>query len=137
FSNFDDQRLYRQDDGGLPVSLTPEPPEPRALRYADGRLTADGSLLICVRERHEAGFVHNELVAVPANGSADPRVVAGGNDFYAFPRPSPEGRRLAWTTWNHPNMPWDGTELWIGDLAADGTVSAERRVAGGPDESIY
>jgi dipeptidyl aminopeptidase/acylaminoacyl peptidase len=147
FSNQADQRLYRQDreeagaDGparwSAPVPLTPAPPADRAHRYADGRVTLDGRLLITVRERHEAdGSVVNELVSLPTDGSAKPHVVASGHDFYAAPRLSPDGHRIAWLSWDHPRMPWDGTELWTADLAADGTVAAERLVAGGPRESI-
>ena len=90
-----------------------------------------------MRERHEAdGSVVNELVSLPADGSAEPRVVASGHDFYAAPRISADGRRVAWLSWDHPRMPWDGTELWAAELAGDGSVSGERLVAGGPDESI-
>ncbi len=90
-----------------------------------------------VRERHEAdGEVVNDLVSLPTDGSAEPRVIAAGHDFYAAPRISPDGRRLAWLTWDHPRMPWDGTELWTAELAGDGSVTGERLVAGGPDESI-
>jgi dipeptidyl aminopeptidase/acylaminoacyl peptidase len=63
-------------------------------------------------------------------------VVASGADFYAAPRLSADGSRLAWLAWNHPNMPWDGTELWVGELARDGTVAGARRIAGGPTESV-
>ncbi|HJP65309.1 MAG TPA: S9 family peptidase [Actinomycetota bacterium] len=135
-SNFADQRLYRQDRDRSPVPITAEPPQPRSHRYADAVLTPDGSTLICVRERHEDDGVINELVAVAADGSAEPRILVGGNDFYSFPRVSPDGTKLAWTTWNHPNMPWDGTELWVADLTADGPANATL-VAGGPEESIF
>ena len=133
-SEFSDSRLYRIEDGEA-MPLTPEPPEPNALRYADGNVTPDGRLLVCVRERHEDGAVHNELVAFPADGSVEPRVIASGHDFYAAPRLSPDGRRLAWVSWDHPRMPWDGTELWVADLAGDGMLSREQLVAGGPEES--
>lgn len=136
FSNFEDQRLYRQDPPDRPVPVTPEPPVPGSVRYADGKVTSDGRLIVCVRERHDDG-VTNELVALPADGSGDPRVIAGGHDFYAFPRISPDGSRLAWTCWDHPRMPWDGTELWVGELTEDGTLGRERRVAGGDAESIF
>ncbi len=100
-------------------------------------MTPDGRLLVTVRERHETdGEVVNELVSLPADGSAAPRVIASGHDFYAAPRLSPDGRRLAWLSWDHPRMPWDGTELWTAELAGDGTVAGERLVAGGPQESI-
>jgi dipeptidyl aminopeptidase/acylaminoacyl peptidase len=134
-SEFSDSRLYRIEDGTA-TPLTPEPPEPNSLRYADGEVTADGRLLVCVRERHEGGAVHNELVAVPADGSAEPRVAASGHDFYAAPRISPDGRQIAWVSWDHPRMPWDGTELWAAELGADGAFTGERLVAGGPEESV-
>ena len=141
FANFADQRLYRQDrqgEGyGAPQPITPEPPRPRSLRYADGRITANGQQLICVRERHEAdGTVINELVILPTDGSALPRIITGGYDFYAAPRISPNGKQLTWLSWNHPLLPWDGTELWVADLAADGTLQNQRQVAGSADEAI-
>jgi dipeptidyl aminopeptidase/acylaminoacyl peptidase len=125
FSNFDDGRVYRVDDGSTPRAVTPEPPEPQALRYADGRLTADDATVVCVRESHRGGDVVNELVSFSADGSAEPSVVQTGRDFYAAPRPAPDGR-LAYLAWDHPLLPFLGCELWV-----DGT-----RVAGGPDESI-
>jgi len=134
-SEFSDSHLYRIEDRQA-TPVTPEPAAPNALRYADGDVTPDGRLLVCVRERHENGMVHNELVALPADGSAEPRVIASGHDFYAAPRPSPDGRRLAWICWDHPRMPWDGTELWLAELAGDGTLSSEHLVAGGPEESV-
>jgi dipeptidyl aminopeptidase/acylaminoacyl peptidase len=138
FSNFPDQRLYRQERVGGPKPITPEPPEPASLRYADGRVTPDGKTIICVRERHEPNReAINEIVALSADGSGEARIVISGYDFYSFPRISSDGRRLAWTCWNHPQMPWDGTELWIGDLDSSGLVSRSRRIAGGLVESIF
>ena len=144
FSEFEDQRLYRLEVGratsgaaaNRPRPITPAPPVLRGVRYADGRVTPDGRTLVCVRERHEDGEVFNELVALPENGSAAPRVVAAGHDFYAAPRLSPDGRQLAWLSWDHPRMPWDGTELWVAELTAAGELAAERRVAGGLTESV-
>ena len=136
-SSFDDSRLYRIDSAGAePLPTTPEPEQPNALRYADGRVLADGRLLLCVRETHGDGEPRNELVALPLDGSSEPRVVAAGRDFYAAPRPSPDGRQVAWTSWDHPQMPFEGTELWVADLATDGSFTNERHVAGGPTESI-
>ncbi len=135
FTDFADQRLYRQALGGPPAPLTPEPTQPAAWRYADARVTPAGATVICVREVHEGkGEPRNELVALPLDGSADPRPIAGGRDFYSFPRISPDGRWLAWTCWEHPNMPWDGTELWLAPLDAP---EQGRRVAGGPEESVF
>jgi dipeptidyl aminopeptidase/acylaminoacyl peptidase len=137
FSNYEDQRLYRVEPGGAPEPVTPEPAVAGALRYADGRPTPDGGLIVCVRESHASGAVVNELVVLPADGSAAPRVIAAGRDFYAWPRVSPDGTRLAWMQWDHPQMPWDGTELMVAALEPDGTVGAGERVAGGARESIW
>jgi dipeptidyl aminopeptidase/acylaminoacyl peptidase len=138
FSNFKDQRLYRQDPGGRPRAITPEPLPAGGLRYADGRVTPDGKTIICVRERHLDGReVINEIAAVPAGGFGEARVIASGYDFYSFPRISRDGRKLAWTCWRHPQMPWDGTELWAGDLNADGSISNAGLIAGSSSESIF
>lgn len=138
FSNFKDQRLYRQEPGSAPRAITPEPPSPESFRYADGRVTPDGQTIICVRERHEEGReAINEIVALPADGSCQPRVILCGADFYSFPRVSPDGKQLAWTCWRHPQMPWDGTQLWVGNLTSDGWVANSRRVAGSTAESIF
>ncbi len=140
YSEFDDQRLYRQDIGNDqiadPQPITRPPARARALRFSDGRVTPDGRLLVAVRESHEDGSVTNELVAVLTSPrGTDQLVLTGGRDFYAAPRVSPDGRLLAWLCWDHPQMPWDGTELWVGELSATGLGRA-RRVAGGPSESI-
>jgi dipeptidyl aminopeptidase/acylaminoacyl peptidase len=138
FTNDEDQRLYRQERGGDPVAITPEALERRGLRYADMDLSPDGATIACVRERHESdGLPVNELVVLPADGSREPVVVASGRDFYAFPRWSPDGGRLAYLGWDFPQMPWDGTELVVLELSADGATGASRRVAGRTDESIF
>jgi dipeptidyl aminopeptidase/acylaminoacyl peptidase len=136
FSDFGDQRLYRQDPGSPPRPITPEPATRAADRYADACPTPDGRLLVCVRERHRDGEVLNELVALPADGGRPPVVLASGRDFYASPRVGPDGRRLAWLEWDHPNMPWDGTELKVAGLAGDALAGTPTTVAGGPEESV-
>jgi dipeptidyl aminopeptidase/acylaminoacyl peptidase len=134
FSNFTDQRLYRQDRGGEPVPVSPA----GEFRYADGQITPQGRFL-CVREDHSAGGREpvNAVVSLALDGGGEVRVLASGRDFYAFPRLSPDGARLAWLSWNHPNMPWDGTELWVGELRPDGTVAGAELIAGGERESIF
>jgi dipeptidyl aminopeptidase/acylaminoacyl peptidase len=141
FSNFADQRLWRHEARGDPVAITAE--SGGRDRYADGRVTSDGRWILCVRERHPdpddpAGVV-NELVAVPAGGGAEPVVLRGGRDFYATPRISPDGARLAWLEWDLPWMPWDGCELLTADLADDGPrLENVTQVAGrAAEESIF
>lgn len=137
YSDLLDQQLRCIAPDGSARVLTAEP----GSRFADGRLTPDRRWYVCVRERHADSEPEpvNELVAVAlAPASDEPgevRVVADGADFYASPRPSPDGTRLAWVQWNHPDMSWDGTELWVADLH-DGEVTGARRVAGSRDESL-
>jgi dipeptidyl aminopeptidase/acylaminoacyl peptidase len=131
YSEFSDQRLSRlKGDGGI-VPLTPDPRRPMALRYADTISGPDGSV-ICVRETHpEESEAVNELVAIAADGVTS--VIASGSDFYSSPRLSPDGTRLAWIEWSHPNMPWDGTRLIVADAR---NPSGHTVVAGGDAESI-
>ena len=138
FSNFADQRLYRQVGGGAPEPVTPVPePGGSSWRYADGRIDAQRGLWIGVREEHAAdGAVINTLVAVDPNAGNPGRVLAQGCDFYAAPRLSPDGNHLAWLSWNHPHMPWVSTELWLARVADDGSLAEPSCIAGGPRESI-
>ncbi len=136
FSNFADQRLYRIDPGTSPRAITNEPKHPRARRYADPVVSPDGNHLICVRERHEADAVINDLVVLATDGSSPARVLAEGHDFYAAPALSPDARQLSWITWDHPRMPWDGTELSEATLDDEFNVVDERIVCGGLEESV-
>ncbi|MGC9357116.1 MAG: S9 family peptidase [Anaerolineae bacterium] len=146
FSNFADQRLYRMDaepalpgsrrSFGRPRPITPE----TALRYADGVFDTVRDRLICVREDHRISMreATNTIVEVNPSGDVDGgQVLVSGNDFYATPRLNPAGDRLIWLTWNHPNMPWDGTELWMAEVHEDGSLGEPRKVAGGATESIF
>lgn len=135
FSNYSDQRLYRLEIGAEPVAVTPEPPSPRAWRYADPVLTPDGKYLVCVRERHE-GDVINDLVALATDGTGEPVVLAEGHDFFTSPTLSRDGRRLAYLAWDHPNMPWDTTMLYEADLDDHCRVTSRRVVVANPDESV-
>ncbi len=137
FTNFDDQRLYRQPAGGEPEPLTPEANPAGGLRYADFVVDAARDRLVCVHEDHTGGGHEpvNTLVSVSLADGAITTLVSG-SDFYAAPRLSPDGSQLAWLSWNHPNMPWDGVELWLAPVAADGSLGDAELVAGGPEESI-
>ena len=137
FANFDDQRLYRQEVGGEPQPLTPGTDPVGGLRYADFVVDGSRQRLICVHEDHTGGGHEpaNTLAAVPLDGGT-PQVLVAGSDFYSAPRLSPDGGQLAWLSWNHPNMPWDGTELWVAPVEADGSLGEAELVAGGPEESV-
>jgi dipeptidyl aminopeptidase/acylaminoacyl peptidase len=134
FSNFDDQRLYRQSRNNQPEPLTPA----IEMRYAEPVIDSRRKRLICVREDHTGeGEAVNTLVSINLEDGDDARVIVYGNDFYSSPRLSPDGKRLSWLTWNHPNMPWDGTELWVGEVNDDGSLEQVERIAGGIEESIF
>jgi dienelactone hydrolase len=145
FANFADQRLYRCGDTGAPTPLTPAPADDAADRFADFVLSPGGDHVWCVRERHEAGGrIIRGIVTVPLDGSgvADPaaiRVLVSGSDFYAFPAPSPDGTRLAFICWDHPRMPWDGTELRVAALNGAEPISdkaQQQLIMGGEAESV-
>ena len=134
FSNFDDQRIYRQDDDGEPQPITPDAP----LRYADATLDHRRSRLICVREDHsDPANIANAITSVPADGAGEQVVLFDGWDFVSSPRLSPDGGTLAWLSWNHPNMPWDGTHLWTAPVLDDGTLGDATLVAGGERVSVF
>ncbi len=134
FSNDSDQRLYRQVDGVVLAPITAV----AGRRYADIIVDPRCRRLIGVCEDHAAGGEPvNTLISIDLTAPHEIRTLAAGNDFYAAPRLSPDGARLAWLSWNHPEMPWDGTELWLADIGADGSLKNQRRVAGSRDESIF
>ncbi len=134
FANYRDQHLYAQPVGGQPKLLTPT----SGYRYADLILDHSRKRLICVREDHTvAAEAINSIVAIRLDGNDDGQILAAGNDFYSSPRLSPDGSRLAYLTWNHPNMPWDGCELWVADIGEDGKLANARRVVGSATESVF
>jgi dipeptidyl aminopeptidase/acylaminoacyl peptidase len=132
FANFADQRIYRIRERGTPEPLTPA----EKLRYADFAWDPRRGRICCVREDHtRAGEPVNALVSLDVETGRAGAVLAGGRDFYAAPRLSPDGTRLAWMEWNHPNMPWDAAELWTASIAWDGSLGHPIHVAGGQEES--
>ena len=162
FANFADQRLYlaagagkgagRGEEGqGGPEALTPDPVmvpaasgsgslAAGALRYADFTLSPDRTEVWCVQERHDGGKVSRAIVGVPLDGSAADqpeaiRTLAEGAAFFAYPTPSPDGRWLAWISWNHPHMPWDGTELRVAPVE-NRMPGKGRLLMGGQRESV-
>jgi dipeptidyl aminopeptidase/acylaminoacyl peptidase len=141
FVNFSDQRLYRLDPGIAPRPITPQAP----IRFAEFSYDPHRDRLIAIREDHRnAGEFGQDAVnsivslALDGDGTGNEGIVlVSGNDFYSNARISPDGSRLSWLTWNHPNMPWDGTELWLADLTESGEVINPKLIAGGEEESIY
>jgi dipeptidyl aminopeptidase/acylaminoacyl peptidase len=134
FSNFSDQRIYRLKGEGQPRPVTPRV----NMRYADGIIDHHLRRMICVREDHTSSDQQavNTIVSLNLDGEDSGHTLVSGNNFYSSPRLSPDGSRLAWITWNHPDMPWDSAELWVGELNKDGSLGGIQRVAGSPNESI-
>ncbi len=134
FSNDRDQQLYRLTPGTLPHAITSD----TGKRYADGVFDRRHQEIVCVCEDHGGdGEPVNSIISVDPESRRDARVLAMGEDFYASPRLSPDGRQLAWLSWNHPDMPWDGTELWLADVGSNGLPANPRCVAGGRAESVF
>jgi dipeptidyl aminopeptidase/acylaminoacyl peptidase len=134
FTNYTDQRLWRLVPGEQPKAITAE----GKLRFADFVIDSARNRLVAVCEDHTAND-HNPVNRVAAVSLADSKVTTllDGADFYSNPRISPDGRQLSWLSWSHPNMPWDGTELFVAPLKPDGSLGASRKVAGSADESIF
>jgi dipeptidyl aminopeptidase/acylaminoacyl peptidase len=136
YAEFAGQRLYRLEPGGTPEPLTP----PGDWFYADCSVDPLRERLVCVREDHTVKdrepattLVSLALAGPPTAGE----VIVSGHDFYSTPRFSPDGSRLSWLAWRHPNMPWDGTELWVANVSDDGTLNQPRHVTGGATDAIF
>lgn len=142
FANAEDERVYRKNPGEEPVPISPEPQRPSGTRYAE--FAKFGDEVWCLREIiRDDGAVdaRRDLVALPLDGSAGAdwqaaRSLVASHHFMTGPKIAPDGSALAWIGWNHPAMPWDGTELMIAMIGQDGELGAPRRLAGGPEVSI-
>ena len=135
FSNASDQRLYRQEETGDPIALTPDGP----WRYADGTLDETRQRILCVVEERleDTKEPANYIASIPFQNSDRPTPFLHGQDFYSNPVLSADCNRLAWLCWDHPRMPWDGTELWVSELDTGGSIVGAQRVAGGSEESVF
>jgi dipeptidyl aminopeptidase/acylaminoacyl peptidase len=134
FCNFKDQHLYRQPLNAAPQVLTPGD----GYRYADLVLDEKRNRIICIREDHTSeGEAVNTIVSIDLGGNDNGQILVSGNNFYSNARLSPDANKLAWLTWNHPNMPWDGCELWVASVMEDGTLQNADLVAGSATESIF
>ena len=129
-----DQQVYAREADGAVRRVSAAP----SVRFADPSFDHHRQRLVLVSEDHRRPHVEprNALSAVWVAGDGRPVVLASGMDFYASPRVSPDGTQLAWVAWNHPNMPWDGTELWVAHVKPDGSLGERVRVAGGFSESV-
>ena len=132
FSNYEDGRIYRQVLNQQPQSLTDELQQ----RYADIIVDRDRNRLICVCEDHSSTSAEakNSIITIDL-GTGKIQTLIEGNDFYSSPRLSSDGQQLAWLSWNHPDMPWDSTYLWLAKIDDRG-VGKPELVAGGEAESI-
>ncbi|XP_020588932.1 uncharacterized protein LOC110030530 isoform X2 [Phalaenopsis equestris] len=135
FSNYKDQRLYKQNiGGGSPVPLTPDYGG-TVVRFADGIYDPNSKLYLTVMEdlRQSSLNPTTKIVAVNIDDETiqDPKEIVSGNDFYAFPRIDKTGKKMAWLEWSHPNMPWDKAQLWVGYFSRDGKLHERVCVAGG------
>jgi dipeptidyl aminopeptidase/acylaminoacyl peptidase/uncharacterized protein (DUF2132 family) len=134
FVNDADQQLWRIRAGAAPQALTNEPGK----RHTDAVIDAHHKRLVCVREDHSAGSAEavTTIVGIRLSNGAS-TVLVSGHDFFSTPRISPDGTQLAWLSWDHPNMPWDGTELWLADVLPDGALGKPTKIAGSTTESIF
>ncbi|XP_074585434.1 uncharacterized protein LOC141841200 isoform X1 [Curcuma longa] len=137
FSNYKDQRLYKLTigTGSAPIPITPDYGE-TLVCYADGSYDPHFNRYLTVVEDHRKGSLNNPSTIIAsidlnAIGINEPKELVVGNDFYAFPRVDPNGKRMAWIEWSHPNMPWDKAELWVGYFSENGDLSNRICVAGG------
>lgn len=132
FSNFADQNIYKLAQTGVVTRVT----NTSVLRFGDFVVHPNGKWLYSVMEDHSNPVdVQNSVVKVNLE-TGDIEKIAAGHDFYAAPRLSPDGNRIAYIFWDTPNMPWDKTELWIGDLNQNGLIESEKKITGLENESV-
>ncbi len=135
FSNFADEHVYRVliGESKAPTPITAD----SNCFYADFDYDQKRNRLVCVQEDHrKPGEAINTIVSISSNGEGSPKALVSGSDFYSSPRISPNGDQIAWLSWNHPLLPFLGSELWLGDISGDGIISNHRLIAGSADESI-
>lgn len=135
FCNFDDQRIYKQQLNQQAEAITPA----GLYCYADAIIDHKHNRLICVREDFTNSNLEpvNSIISISLADDHSINILVTGSDFYSSPRISPDGSKLVWLSWNHPNMPWDATELWAVDILEDGSLGIAKHIAGGKDESIF
>ncbi len=130
FVNFADQQLYAANVGGAPRQVTHEPTR----RFANAVHDVRHNRLVCVVESHGEGESEpeNYLGAIDLD-SGEVETLASGHDFFSSPSLSPDGASIAWMTWDHPDMPWDSTQIWLARIGDSGALEGIESVAGGSD----
>lgn len=142
-SNGNDHAIYVIKPGSLPMKLTAGQqrisqdgaPKWQGTRFADPLMTPHG--LIAIGEQHEPGKTVENFLALIDTVTGEHKKLAAGHDFYSSPAISPDGQKLAWLCWNHPNMPWMETELWVADIIPSEGLKNSERIAGTMEESLY
>ncbi|MFN2216504.1 MAG: prolyl oligopeptidase family serine peptidase [Anaerolineales bacterium] len=135
FCNYSDQRIYSIKPGEEPISISPD----GGKRYADLIVDISRQRLICVCEDHEmdVGIIRNSIISISLEEDHQITELVAGHDFFSNPRISPDGNKLSWLSWDNPNLPWDGSDLWVGSFDQNGRVRNTRHVAGGSNVSIF
>jgi dipeptidyl aminopeptidase/acylaminoacyl peptidase len=139
FCNDSDQCIYHQSGSQIKLAspAVQDSDKPKAHRYGDLTIDSRRRRLLCIHEDHSRPEVTNSLVAIGLDHPQELQILAEGEDFYSSPSVSPNGQFLAWLSWNHPNLPWDGNVLSIAEVQADGSLAKPQQIAGGPQESIF
>ncbi len=131
FSNFDDQQIYKIDTLGNISPITPVSTD----RYVEYTKDKTRNLIFCIQEEHLENEVNNAIVKIEKKGKI--KKIAKGNDFYSSLSISPDCKKLAFLTWNQPNMPWDAASLFIADITDEGDLKNLKKIAGSNDEAIF
>ena len=139
FCEQNDQRIYRLDTGVKGASPEAISPANQNLRFADFCYDAQHQRLIFIAEQsgEELNEPRNFIAALAINAPYEFSELQSGADFYAYPRLSLDGTQFSWISWQHPQMPWQGSELWLADLRGDGLLNCPENIAGGTDEAIF
>ena len=105
-------------------------------RFADFSYDKTRQRLIAICETHENDSIENSIVSIDLH-SGEISSLESGNDFYASPRLNTAATQICWQTWNHPNMPWDGNQLWLADITDDGSLENRKHIAGDSHISVF
>ena len=139
FCNDADQCIYHQSGSTISLASPVVKGNSPTRRYADLVIDTHRQRLICVLEDHRSTSLEavNSIASINLDNPEDLQILVAGADFYASPALSPDGKSLAWLSWNHPNMPWDGTVLVVARFQRDGRLSAPKLVAGSMIEAVF